>query len=58
MKPRGSFFDDLMLTLTSDHGQQTPCLRTARTYAILTAPAAGWLSNVRRYTSFGKTTNP
>ena len=28
-------------------GQTTPCLRTARTYAILTAPAAGWFSNVR-----------
>jgi hypothetical protein len=27
--------------------QKTPCLRTARTYAILTAPAAGWFSNVR-----------
>jgi hypothetical protein len=23
------------------NGQKTPCLRTARTYAILTAPAAG-----------------
>lgn len=29
------------------NGQKTPCLRTARTYAILTAPAAGWFSNVR-----------
>ena len=28
------------------NGQKTPCLRTARTYAILTAPAAGWFSNV------------
>jgi len=28
-------------------GQKTPCLRTARTYAILTARAAGWFSNVR-----------
>jgi hypothetical protein len=26
--------------------QKTPCLRTARTYAILT-PTAGWFSNVR-----------
>src|SRR5262249_15131931 len=26
----------------SKNGQKTPCLRTARTYAILTAPAAGW----------------
>jgi hypothetical protein len=26
---------------------KTPCLRTARTYAILTAPAAGWFSNGR-----------
>ena len=24
------------------NGQKTPCLRTARTYPILTAPAAGW----------------
>lgn len=29
------------------NGQKTPCLRTARTYAILTARAAGWFSNVR-----------
>jgi hypothetical protein len=29
------------------NGQKTPCLRSARTYAILTAPAAGWFSNVR-----------
>ena len=29
------------------NGQKTPCLRTARTYAILTTPAAGWFSNVR-----------
>ena len=29
------------------NGQKTPCLRTARTHAILTAPAAGWFSNVR-----------
>jgi hypothetical protein len=29
------------------NGQKTPCLRTARTYAVLTAPAAGWFSNVR-----------
>ncbi len=28
------------------NGQKTPCLRTARTYALLTAPA-GWFSNVR-----------
>ena len=25
----------------------TPCLRTARAYAILTGPAASWFSNVR-----------
>src|SRR6516225_9208902 len=31
------------------NGQKTPCLRTARTYAILTAPAAGWFSNVRQF---------
>jgi hypothetical protein len=30
-----------------ENGQKTPCLRTARTYAILTAPVAGWFSNVR-----------
>src|SRR5258705_7646777 len=30
-----------------ENGQRTPCLRAARTYAILTAPAAGWFSNVR-----------
>jgi len=24
------------------NGQKTPCLRTARTYSILTAPTAGW----------------
>jgi len=29
------------------NGQKTPRLRTARAYAILTAPAAGWFSNVR-----------
>jgi hypothetical protein len=29
------------------NGQKTPCMRTARTYAILTAPATGWFSNVR-----------
>jgi hypothetical protein len=29
------------------NGQKTPCLRTAGTYAILAAPAAGWCSNVR-----------
>ncbi len=29
------------------NGQKTPCLSTARTYAILTAPAAGWFSNGR-----------
>lgn len=29
------------------NGQKTPCLRTARTYAILTAPAASRFSNVR-----------
>ena len=29
------------------NGQKTPCLRTARTYAILTAPAAAWFSNGR-----------
>jgi len=40
------------------NGQKTPCLRTARTYAILTAPAAGWFSNGRWHTSFGKTMNP
>ena len=40
------------------NGQKTPCLRTARTYAILTAPAAGWFPNVRWHTSFGKTRNP
>jgi hypothetical protein len=38
-------------SLSSDddfnNGQKTKCLRTARTYAILTAPAAGWFANVR-----------
>lgn len=29
------------------NGQETPCLRMARAYAILTAPVAGWFSNVR-----------
>lgn len=29
------------------NGQKTPCLRTARTYTILTALAAGWFSNIR-----------
>ena len=29
------------------NGQKTPCLRTARTYAILTVPAPGWFSNAR-----------
>lgn len=29
------------------NGQNTPCLRTARTYTRLTALAAGWFSNVR-----------
>ena len=29
------------------NGKKTPCLRTDRTYARLTAPVAGWFSNVR-----------
>ena len=29
------------------NGQKMACLRTARIYAILSAPAAGWFSNVR-----------
>lgn len=29
------------------NGQKMPCLPTARTYAILAAPAAGWFSNGR-----------
>src|SRR5215469_1919004 len=31
-----------------ENGQKTPCLRTARTYAILTAPAAGWHRTIIR----------
>jgi hypothetical protein len=43
-------FPQAPTALSSDdfkNGQETPCLRTARTYAILTAPAAGWFSHVR-----------
>jgi hypothetical protein len=38
-------FASLVMTLRTE--QKTPCLGTARTHAILTAPAAGWFSNVR-----------
>jgi hypothetical protein len=36
-----------LLVMTLRNGQKDAVLRTARTYAILTAPAAGWFSNVR-----------
>ena len=51
MQPGQGAFDNpaedtpplLVMTLRTDKGVAS----TARTYAILTAPAAGWFSNVR-----------
>ena len=41
-------FEHISLDGVIQHSaDETPCLLTARTYAILTAPVAGWFSNAR-----------